>query len=84
MVIEVRKDNLKMPVSLSHDSNSSQTNQNKKKKIMSLQKKTHFSESEIFRLLDYHHQIMVGKIIGHVLRVLVGWSGQSVTAFVLI
>ena len=29
---------------------------------MSLQKKTHFSESEIFRLLDYHHQIMVEQI----------------------
>ena len=54
-----------MTRSMSLDSTSSQTIQNQKKKIMSLQKKTHFTESEIFRLLDSHHQIMVGIIINN-------------------
>ena len=51
-----------MPVSLSN-SVSSKANQNHKKKVQILMKKTHFTENEINRLLDIHYQIMVTNLL---------------------
>ena len=45
-------------VSISNSA-SSKANQNHKKKVQILLKKTHFTENEINRLLDLHYQIMV-------------------------
>ena len=47
-------------VSISNSA-SSKANQNHKKKVQILLKKTHFTENEINRLLDLHYQIMVSR-----------------------
>ena len=81
-----------MPVSLS-SSVSSKANQNHKKKVQILMKKTHFTENEINRLLDIHYQIMVQSlkplckfnsqhfIIRKVRAWMQSWTGRSFVNF---
>ena len=52
-------------VSISNSA-SSKANQNHKKKVQILLKKTHFTENEINRLLDLHYQIMVSTTISQI------------------
>ena len=52
-------------VSISNSA-SSKANQNHKKKVQILLKKTHFTENEINRLLDLHYHIMVSTTISQI------------------
>ena len=50
---------------MSESSMSGLSKLNFKKKIQMLSKKTHFTETEVGKLLDCHFQIMVGIILSY-------------------